>query len=92
MKILIIITDGYPQDIDYGPDRRSDEYGIQDTAHAIQELSQAGVQVFCLSVDPAGNDYLRRVCAPNRYLVIDEVNALPVELVKVYQGLTASSR
>ena len=92
MKILIIITDGYPQDIDYGPDRRSDEYGIQDTAHAIQELSQAGVQVFCLSVDPAGNDYLRRVCAPNRYLVIDEVNALPVELVKVYQGLTASAR
>lgn len=92
MKIMMIVSDGYPQDIDYGPDRLSDEYGLQDTARAIEEVSRMGVQVFCLSVDPGGHDYLRRVCAPDSYLVIDEVNDLPVELVKVYRRLTASGR
>jgi hypothetical protein len=32
MKVLIVVSDGYPQDCDYGPDRNDDEYGIQDTA------------------------------------------------------------
>ncbi len=91
VKVIIIISDGYPQDIDYGPDRSSDEYGLQDTARAIEEATHRGIQVFCLSVDPGGHDYLRRLCAPNRYLVIDEVSALPMELMKVYRGLTLTS-
>lgn len=90
MRVMIIVSDGYPQDIDYGPDRSSDEYGLQDTARAIDEVSRRGVQVFCISVDPGGHDYLRRLCPANRYLVIDEVNQLPIELVKVYRGLTGA--
>jgi hypothetical protein len=30
------------------------------------------------------------MCPPNRYLVIDDVSALPDELVKVYRALTLS--
>jgi hypothetical protein len=90
IKVMIVVSDGYPQDTDYGPDRADEEYGIQDTARALQEAARAGVQTFCVTVDPAGNDYLRRMCAPNRYLVIDEVADLPGELAKVYRTLTAS--
>ena len=87
-KVLIIVSDGYPEDRDYGPDRRDREYGIQDTARALREAERAGISTFCITIDPAGHDYLRRMCAEKRYLVIDEVSALPAELTKVYRALT----
>ncbi len=88
MKVLIIVSDGFPQDYDYGPDRTDHEYGIQDTARALQEAERKGVQTFCVTIDQSGNDYLRRMCPDNRYLIIDEVAALPSELSKVYRALT----
>lgn len=88
MKVLIIVSDGYPQDKDYGPDRMDDEYGIQDTAAALREAEREGVQTFCMTIDPAGYDYLKRMCAANRYMIIDEVADLPAALEKVYRALT----
>lgn len=88
VKVLIIVSDGYPQDLDYGPVRGNDEYGLQDTAMALQEAERLGIETFCLTVDPAGHDYLRRMCPDQRYLVIDEVNKLPLALGKVYRTLT----
>jgi nitric oxide reductase NorD protein len=89
MKVLVIVSDGYPQDHDYGPDRRDDSYGIEDTACALREAERAGVIAFCVTIDPAGHDYLRRMCADSRYMVIDDVMALPRELTKIYRTLTA---
>lgn len=89
MKVLIIVSDGYPQDHDYGPDRKDDNYGIEDTACALREAERAGVLAFCVTIDPAGHDYLRRMCADSRYMVIDDVMALPRELTKIYRTLTA---
>ena len=40
---------------------------------------------------PAAHDYLRRMCAAERYMVIDNVAALPAELTKVYRALTRAS-
>ena len=91
-KLMIIVSDGYPQDEDYGPDRADNEYGLQDTARALREAEQAGISTFCITIDPAGHDYLRRMCPEQHYLVIDDVTALPGELAKVYRALTASSR
>jgi nitric oxide reductase activation protein len=88
MKVLIVVSDGYPQDFDYGPDRTDDEYGIQDTARALQEAETQGVHTFCITIDPSGHDYLRRMCRDNRYMVIDDVQDLPAELTKVYRALT----
>jgi nitric oxide reductase NorD protein len=89
MKVLIIVSDGYPEDHDYGEDRTDREYGIQDTARALQEAQRAGIVDFCITIDPAGQDYLRRMCAASRYLIIDDVTALPRELSKVYRTLTS---
>jgi nitric oxide reductase NorD protein len=88
MKLLIIISDGYPEDHDYGTDRNDREYGLQDTARALQEAERVGTVSFCVTIDPAGHDYLRRMCQESRYLVIDDVSALPRELTKVYRTLT----
>lgn len=88
MKILIILSDGFPQDSDYGPERGDHEYGLQDTAKALSEAQSKGVEVFCVTVDKSGNDYLKRMCPPSRYLIIEEIEDLPEQLSAVYQILS----
>ena len=87
-RVLIVITDGYPQDTDYGPDPASFEYGVHDTAQALREAKRAGIAPFCISIDHAANDYLRQMCLPQQYLVLPDVHDLPEQLVKVYRALT----
>ena len=89
LKVLIMMSDGFPQDCDYGPDRSDHEYGVADTARALEEAARAGVQTFCITVDRSGHDYLKRMCPDDRYMVIDEVESLPDALTKVYHKLTA---
>ncbi|MEM7077000.1 MAG: VWA domain-containing protein [Pseudomonadota bacterium] len=89
MKVLIVISDGFPQDSDYGPERGNHDYGVEDTAKAIQEAQQKGVETFCVTVDRSGQDYLKRMCPDARYLVIEEMEDLPAQLTKVYSALTA---
>ncbi|MBT6246611.1 MAG: hypothetical protein HOI43_14430, partial [Gammaproteobacteria bacterium] len=88
IKALIIISDGYPQDHDYGSDRNSKSYGVNDTMKALHEAKQQGVQSYCLTVDPSGHDYLRQMCPDRQYMVIQDVSQLPDELSKVYRSLT----
>jgi nitric oxide reductase activation protein len=90
-RVLIVVTDGYPEDIDYGPEPRDLRYGLEDTAHALLEAQALGVHTFCLSIDPAGHDYLRRMCPPRRYGVLKDLAALPGELAKVYQAMTRAT-
>ena len=88
IKALIIISDGYPQDHDYGADRNSREYGLNDTMKALSEAKQQGVLSYCLTVDPSGHDYLRAMCPDSQYMVIQDLNQLPEELARVYRSLT----
>ncbi|HLY37330.1 MAG TPA: VWA domain-containing protein [Candidatus Binatia bacterium] len=84
-KHLMLLSDGFPQDDDYGEDRRSHVYGIRDTAVALREADATGITPFCITVDRAGHDYLREMCDPSRYMVIDDITALPRELPKIYR-------
>ncbi len=86
-KHVILLSDGFPQDFDYGQDRRSNAYGIQDTMVALKELEMAGVMPFCITVDRTGHDYLRQMCQPSRYLVIDDITSLPKQLPKIYEQI-----
>lgn len=89
LKVLIIVSDGFPQDCDYGPERGDHEYGVQDTARALTEAAAKGVETFCVTVDRSGHDYLKRMCPQARYLVIEEIEDLPDQLSKVYEALTS---
>ncbi len=88
IKNLILISDGYPQDYDYGEERGSKEYALQDTMKALQETMCKKIYPFCITIDQAGHDYLRQICPPGKYLVIEDVYALPHELPKIYRRLT----
>ncbi len=88
IKAMIIISDGYPQDHDYGADRNSRDYGLMDTMKALSEAKQQGVLTYCLTVDPSGHDYLREMCPDSQYMVIQDLDQLPEELSRVYRSLT----
>ena len=89
LKVLLVISDGFPQDSDYGPDRSDHEYGIQDSAKAIQEAHDKGIQLFCITVDVSGHDYLRRMCRDEQYWVIEDTEELPDALQFAYRRLTS---
>ena len=88
LQVLMIVSDGFPQDCDYGPNRGDHEYGLRDTAKALEEAERDGIHTFCVTVDRSGHDYLRRMCPEARYMVIDETEALPAALQKAYRRLT----
>ena len=88
MKILIVLSDGFPQDCDYGPERGNHDYGVEDTAKAFEEAERKGIETFCITVDRSGHDYLKRMCPSGRYMVIEEMNDLPDQLTKLYTLLT----
>ncbi len=85
---LILLSDGFPQDYDYGEDRRSNVYGIRDTTVALQEIEALGIKTFCITIDPAGHDYLRDMCPASRYAVIEDIEELPEALPRIYRTVT----
>jgi len=87
-KHLILLSDGFPQDFDYGEDRRSNLYGLRDTMMALREAQRAGIAPYCITVDRAGNDYLREMIDEKRYLVIEDISELPRQLPKIYSEAT----
>ncbi|MEM6707975.1 MAG: hypothetical protein AAF648_04255, partial [Pseudomonadota bacterium] len=88
LKLLIMLSDGFPQDCDYGPTRGDHRYGLEDTAQALAEAEAAGIRTFCLTVDRSGNDYLKQMCPAEQYLIIEEMDTLPAALAKVYRNLS----
>ena len=85
--MLIVLSDGYPQDSDYGSGAQALTYGLQDTAQALREARRAGVASFHLSVDAAAHDYMRHICPPHRYWVVDAVDALPARMLALVRLL-----
>lgn len=86
-RLLILLSDGFPQDHDYGEDRRSNEYALHDTMMALLEAKREGIRPFCITVDKSGNDYLRKMIDPASYLIIQDIYSLPEILPRVVESL-----
>jgi len=86
-RLLILLSDGFPQDHDYGEDRASNDYGLNDTMMALLEARREGIEPFCITVDQAGHDYLRRMLDPRSYLVIKDIHSLPEIMPRVVEAL-----
>jgi hypothetical protein len=84
-RLLILLSDGKPLDDGY-----ADEYSLEDTRMALKEIRQKGIEPFCITVDRAADDYLRRMYGEIRFLIIDRPGALPERLPRVYHQLTKS--
>ena len=88
-KILILISDGRPQDQGYGRDSMEKDYAIHDTKMALLEARRKDIIPFCLTVDRAGQDYLKRMCHDIGYEVVWNIESLPKRLPTLYRRLTA---
>jgi nitric oxide reductase NorD protein len=84
VRLLILISDGKPLDDDY-----ADEYSLEDTKMALREARIQGIHPFCITIDHTPTDYVKRMYGEVGYLVVDEVDALPLKLPRIYQRLTA---
>jgi len=87
-KVLLLISDGRPQDHDYGRDRTEKEYAIHDTHMALLEARRKNIVPFCLTVDRGGHDYLKAMCGDLGYEVVDDIGSLPRRLPLLYRWLT----
>ena len=88
IKILVLISDGRPQDHGYGRDRTEKEYAIHDTKMALTEARREGMTPFALTVDRAGHDYLQQMCTDMGYEVVADIESLPRRLPTLYRTLT----
>ncbi|HIP53133.1 MAG TPA: VWA domain-containing protein, partial [Chromatiales bacterium] len=83
-RLLLILTDGKPNDLD----KYEGRYGIEDTRHAVQEARRLGLQPFCVTIDEKGNDYLPHLFGSGGYVVIRRPQELPRRLPLLYARLT----
>jgi Mg-chelatase subunit ChlD len=93
-KIMFVISDGRPFDIDYGQQYGEQAmlgYSVGDTAKALAEARAAGVSPYLVTVDPDGADYLSTACEPGSYHVIADTLDLPEALATLYTSVRASS-
>ncbi|BDD86705.1 nitric oxide reductase activation protein NorD [Desulfofustis limnaeus] len=84
-RLLVTITDGKPEDYD---DYKGD-YAIEDTRKALLEARGSGLHAFGVAVDRQARDYLPRIFGRSNYLVIDQVEQLPMRLTELYRQLTS---
>ena len=83
-KLLLIITDGKPNDLD----KYEGRYGIEDTRQAILEAEKKGLQPFCVTIDEKAEDYLPYLFGKNAYILIKNAQELPAKLPLLYLRLT----
>jgi hypothetical protein len=89
VKILILVSDGRPQDEEYGRDRGEKEYAVHDTKRALLEAKRQRITPFLITVDSAGHDYLRNLCDDMGYELVADIESLPRRLPKLYRHLAA---
>jgi nitric oxide reductase NorD protein len=84
-KLLLIVTDGEPADID----ERDPQHLRHDTKKAVEELYSKGVLTYCLTLDPNADNYVKRIFGANNYTVVDNVERLPEQLPVLFASLTS---
>jgi nitric oxide reductase activation protein len=84
IRLLILLSDGRPYDIDYG----DADYAVEDTRRALWEGRRKGVNSFCITVDKKSRDYLPYMYGEANYTLIDNIETLPARLPLIYKRLT----
>lgn len=82
-KLLLVLTDGQPADIDV-PDERA---LIEDARQAVIELDREGIFSYCISLDPKADAYVSDIFG-RHYTVIDHIERLPERLPELFIALT----
>lgn len=82
-KLLLVITDGKPNDVDHYEGR----YGIEDTRKAVQEVRTKGMAVFGVTVDKKAQSYFPHLFGRGSYAIVHHLAQLTPALPKIYRHL-----
>ncbi len=82
-KLMLILTDGQPSDVD----AQDDQLLIEDTRQAVKELDRSGIFTYCISLDPKADEYVSTIFG-RQYTVIDNIQRLPEKLPELFLALT----
>lgn len=82
-RLILILTDGKPNDIDHYEGR----YAVEDTRQAVHEARRAGIGVFGVTVDARSRDYIPHLFGRGAYHIVGHVAKLPAALPKIYRQL-----
>jgi len=84
IRLLILLSDGRPYDIDYG----DVHYSVEDTRMALWEGRSRGLSSYCITVDKRSREYLPHMYGESNYSIIDNIEYLPTTLPLIYKRLT----
>ncbi|MRX50474.1 VWA domain-containing protein [Paracoccus sp. S-4012] len=85
-RLLIVITDGKPNDLDHYEGR----HGIEDSAMAVREARRAGQAVFGIAVDRDGKSWFPRLFGQGGHALIADPDRLPEALPQIYRQLVGA--
>jgi len=83
-KLLLILTDGKPNDLD----KYEGRYGVEDTRMAVLEAERLGLRPFCVTIDEQAEDYLPYLFGQSSYVLVRNAEELPRKLPLLYLRLT----
>ncbi|MFP8777188.1 nitric oxide reductase activation protein NorD [Hydrogenophaga sp. RWCD_12] len=84
-RLLLLLTDGKPNDLDVYEGR----YGLEDTRHAVQAARAAGLLPFCITIDETAHDYLPMLFGQQGYALVHRPQDLVNKLSAVHQRFMA---
>ncbi|MCX7552446.1 VWA domain-containing protein [Marinicella sp. S1101] len=79
-KLLLILTDGKPNDLD----KYETRYGLEDTKKAVQEARDMGLTPFCVSIDYEASTYLPYLFGAQGFIHLNNALDLPRKLPKLF--------
>ncbi len=82
-KLMLILTDGQPADVDAHDERLL----IEDARRAVRELDQKGIFTYCINLDPKADEYVSDIFG-HQYTVVDNIQRLPERLPELFMALT----
>ncbi len=82
-RLLLILSDGRPNDID----RYQSTYGVEDARQAIVEARAAGIYPFCVTIDREGSEYLPRIFGLAGHTIVRHPRQLPAALLAATRAL-----
>ncbi|TXT41271.1 MAG: nitric oxide reductase NorD protein [Comamonadaceae bacterium] len=83
-RLLMLLTDGKPNDMDIYEGR----YGLEDTRQAVREAHAAGLIPFCVTIDEKAHDYLPMLFGQNGYAMVHKPQDLVKQLTQAWATLS----
>lgn len=85
-RLLLVLTDGKPNDLDHYEGR----HGIEDTHMAVREARRLGQSVFGVTIDSKSQASFSRIFGRGGYVVIPEPDKLTTALPEIYRHLVST--